>query len=187
MFHFVDDTPGIFAEPWDYSDLNSLDWEEQMKKLVPAVHLVLGKRGDVVDVEFSQGRYLRTVIKNDNVGDVSRAEFYFTENDTTVQFRIGSVITTGSRTTFGFGNSAKRNMERAEEIRKYMRFTKLPVLRNRQRRFLFGETELDTFGPGSASLGPPAEMSSGELEGRLSSNPDVVSALVNNMNMINGL
>ena len=74
-------------------------------------------------------------------------------------------------------NASKQNMERAEEIRKYMRYTKLPVLRNRQMKFMFGESELDTFGPGSASLGPPAEMKTGELEGRQSSNIDVISAL----------
>ena len=70
-------------------------------------------------------------------------------------------------------------MERAEAIRKYLKYTKLPVLRNRQRKLLFGESEFDTFGPGSASLGPPAEMTTGELEGRQSSNIDITSALMN--------
>ena len=35
-----DDTPGIFSEPWDYSEApnNSLEWEAQMKALVPTIH-----------------------------------------------------------------------------------------------------------------------------------------------------
>eukprot|EP00978_Attheya_sp_CCMP212_P040111 scaffold215519_cov53-Attheya_sp.AAC.3 len=59
-------------------------------------------------------------------------------------------------------------MEWSEAIRKQARFLKLPILRNRQRTFWFGESEWDTFGPGSAALGPPAEMRTGELEGRFS-------------------
>ena len=59
-------------------------------------------------------------------------------------------------------------MERSEDLRKELRFLKVPVLRNRKRSFFFVEADgLDTFGPGSASLGPPAEMTTGELEGRL--------------------
>ena len=86
-------------------------------------------------------------------------EFYFTPQDTTVQFRIASS-----------SSSSKNNvMKWSEAIRKQARFLKLPVLRNRQRTFWFGESEWDTFGPtGSAALGPPAEMRTGELEGRFS-------------------
>jgi hypothetical protein len=36
----------------------------------------------------------------------------------------------------------------------------------------FAESDFDTFGPGSAALGPPAEMTTGELEGRGSDNVD---------------
>lgn len=58
-----------------------------------------------------------------------------------------------------------RNMDRSEVIRKQLGYLKLPVLRNRKQAFFFGESDLDTFGPGSAALGPPAEMRTGELEG----------------------
>lgn len=61
---------------------------------------------------------------------------------------------------------ALRNLDRAELFRKELRYQKLPVLRNRQRTLFFVESEWDTFGPGSAALGPPAEMRTGELEGR---------------------
>ena len=64
-------------------------------------------------------------------------------------------------------------MERAEQIRKSMRYLKLPVLRNRKRTLFFVESDLDTFGPGSASLGPPAEMETGELEGRQDVDPNL--------------
>ena len=59
---------------------------------------------------------------------------------------------------------ATSNKERSERIRKTLGYTKIPVLRNRQRTFFFAESdELDGFGPGSAALGPPEEMSSGEI------------------------
>ena len=64
-----------------------------------------------------------------------------------------------------------RNLERAEMIRKELRYLKLPVLRNRKRSLFFVESDLDTFGPGSAALGPPAEMKTGELEGRQDVDP----------------
>lgn len=90
-------------------------------------------------------------------------EFYFTPNDTTVQFRIGSLSGGPSIRLSG----SLSNIDRAEAVRKEMRLTKVPVLRNRRRSFFFVEADgLDTFGPGSASLGPPAEMKTGELEGR---------------------
>lgn len=65
------------------------------------------------------------------------------------------------------------NLERCEMIRKEARFLKLPVLRNRKRTLFFGESEYDTFGPGSAALGPPAEMTTGELEGRQDVDPNL--------------
>jgi hypothetical protein len=71
----------------------------------------------------------------------------------------------------GLVSPSMKNMERCEMIRKEMRYQKLPILRNRRRTFFFAESELDTFGPGSASLGPPAEMTTGELNGRQVVNP----------------
>ncbi|CAB9502216.1 expressed unknown protein [Seminavis robusta] len=164
-----DDTPGIFAEPWDYSEApnNSLDWEDQMRILVPAIQLVSARRGDKVDIELKEGRYLRVLFTDKASGEPSIGEFYFTPNDTTVQYRVGSV---GDR--FQSSLASLRNMERCELIRKELRYLKIPVLRNRSRSLFFGESELDTFGPGSAMLGPPAEMTTGELEGRGSDNVD---------------
>jgi hypothetical protein len=163
-----DDTPGIFSEPWDYSDANSLDWQEQMRLLVPTIQLASSRRGDRVDIIYQNGgRYLRVLFTDAKTGEQSTGEFYFTPNDSTVQFRVGTI----SVGPAGLVSPSMKNMERCEMIRKEMRYQKLPILRNRRRTFFFAESELDTFGPGSASLGPPAEMTTGELNGRQVVNP----------------
>ena len=159
-----DDTPGIFSEPWDYSEApnQSLDWEEQMRLLLPTIGLVCGRRGDEVRLLLKDGRYLRVVFTDGKTSEKSVGEFYFTPNDTTVQFRLGSLIDGSNTSSIG----SMKNIERAEMIRKELKYTKLPVLRNRKRSLFFVESDLDTFGPGSAALGPPAEMKNGEIEGR---------------------
>ena len=141
-----------------------MDWRNQMKLLVSSLDLIGAKRGDTVEILTQQGRYLR-VLFSEKAGGRSVGEFYFTPNDTTVQFRIAE-----ERSSSGMGGSL-RNMERAESIRKQLRYLKLPVLRNRKRSLFFVESDMDTFGPGSAALGPPAEMRTGELEGRQDANP----------------
>jgi hypothetical protein len=58
------------------------------------------------------------------------------------------------------------NTERSERLRKALRYTKVPVLRNRKRTLFFVESDdFDAFGPGSAALGPPEEMSRWSLMG----------------------
>lgn len=158
-----DDTPGIFAEPWDYSESYALDWQDQMPLLIQAIQRVSAKRGDDVRLLVQDGRYVRVVFTDARSDEKSVGEFYFTPNDLTVQFRIASL---GAPAL-----TSLRNLVRAELIRKEMRYLKLPVLRNRKRSLWFVESDLDTFGPGSASLGPPAEMKTGELEGRQDVDP----------------
>lgn len=162
-----DDTPGIFSEPWDYSESDSLDWEEQKMKLLPAIQLVASQRGDSLRVLIDEGRYLRVIFTDAKSGEKSVGEFYFTPNDTTVQFRVGSLQPGGP----GLYVSSLKNFERCEQIRKKLRYLKVPVLRNRRRSLFFVESDLDTFGPGSAALGPPAELRTGELEGRQDVDP----------------
>jgi uncharacterized protein (DUF1499 family) len=171
-----DDTPGIFAEPWDYAEApnNSLDWHVQMKLLVPTIELVCARRGDQAQILKQQERYLLVVFTDGKSSDRSIGEFYFTPNDSTVQFRVGSLSSAnknGGALPFPTSSSL-RNIERCEMIRKELRFLKLPVLRNRKQSLFFGESDLDSFGPGSASLGPPAEMRPGEMEGRFSQDID---------------
>lgn len=170
-----DDTPGVFAEPWDYSDAPnaSLDYNDQMRLLIPAIKLVCSKRGDQVEIIVQEGRYLRVLFTDGKTGERSTGEFYFTENDSTVQFRVGAVDPK-------LLSASTKNLERCEMIRKELRFTKIPVLRNRKRVLFFAESDFDSFGPGSASLGPPAEMTTGELEGRQDVDPRMkIDALQN--------
>ena len=171
-----DDTPGIFSEPWDYSESpinNALEYSDQMRVLRPAVERVAARHGDNCQILVENDRYLRLMITDGKSSEKSIAEFYFTQNDSTVQFRIGSVV---NSTTFNgktlLRGSSLRNKERSEMIRKELRYLKLPVLQNRKRSLFFVETDWDQFGPGSASLGPPSEMKSGEITGRLSDNVD---------------
>ena len=161
-----DDTPGVFAEPWDYSESSSLDWQEQMDHLKDALTKVAQRRGDELRFLINDGRYLRVVFTDAKSNERSVGEFYFVPDDTTVQFRIAS-LSAGTVAPLSLSN-----IERSESIRKELRFLKVPVLRNRRRSFFFVEADgLDTFGPGSASLGPPAEMATGELEGRQEEDP----------------
>jgi len=167
-----DDAPGIFSEPWDYSDSpinNLLDYSDQIKLLFPTIQRVSARRGDNCQILLEEDRYLRVLITDGRSGEKSIAEFYFTPNDTTIQFRIGSVVANSI-----FRASSIRNMDRGEMIRKELRYLKIPVLRNRIRSLFFVESSLDQFGPGSASLGPPSEMKLGEINdyGRLSDNVD---------------
>lgn len=159
----------LIATKWDYSDApNGLDPDAQMRVLIPAIQLVAGRRGDKVEILMQSGRYLRVLFSDAKTSERSVGEFYFTENDTTVQFRIGS-LSAGSAGSIL--SSSLRNMERAENIRKELKYLKIPVLRNRKRSLFFVESDFDTFGPGSAALGPPADMSTGDLEGRQDVDP----------------
>ena len=135
-----------------------MDWEFQQKRLIPAIEISSGKRNEKVKIVFQQDRYTRVLFEDTRTAEQSIGEFYFTPNDTTVQFRLASSSPNTSMLSV-------RNMDRSEVIRKQLGYLKLPVLRNRKQAFFFGESDLDTFGPGSAALGPPAEMRTGELEG----------------------
>lgn len=171
-----DDTPGVFAEPWDYSDnvpLSSSSQEgdhdgdgmyvKQMDQLILALETASRPHGDEVKVTYQEGRYLRATFADGSSGEKSIGEFYFTPNDTTVQFRIGSISSSSSSGIPSLVRSLPNN-ERSERIRKQLRYLKVPVLRNRKRTLFFVENDdWDGFGPGSAALGPPEEMSPGEL------------------------
>lgn len=170
-----DDTPGVFAEPWDYSESVPLggstseageEYKGQMDRLILALTAASKKAGEDVEIVFQEGRYLRCLFADGPSGDKSIGEFYFTPNDTTVQFRIGPSAPASSSSSSLLGRSPS-NLERAERIRKSLGYLKVPVLRNRKRTFFFAESDaLDGFGPGSASLGPPEEMAPGEIGGR---------------------
>lgn len=128
-----------------------------MDLLILALQTTSRQHNDEVEVLLQTGRYLKVAFKDGSSGEASIGEFYFTPNDTTVQFRIGSTATTSGGSLIGRSLS---NIDRSERIRKSLRYLKVPVLRNRRRSFIFVESDdLDSFGPGfSEALGPPAEM-----------------------------
>eukprot|EP00980_Cylindrotheca_fusiformis_P029590 scaffold23546_cov220-Cylindrotheca_fusiformis.AAC.1 len=68
-----DDTPGLFSEPWDYAEApnNSLDWNAQMRLLVPTIQLVSSRRGDLAQVLTQQDRYLRVLFTDGKTGEKS--------------------------------------------------------------------------------------------------------------------
>lgn len=74
-----------------------------------------------------------------NTGTVDDTELYFTPNDNTIQFRScrrGNVFS-------DFGANSKR----MEKIRIGLCLEQIPILRNRRRKFVFGESPFDDFGP----------------------------------------
>ena len=143
-----------------------------MRLLISVIELVSSKRGDTIQIERNIDRYLRVSFIDGKSGELSIGEFYFTPNDTTIQFRVGSSSSNNISST-NYIMKSLSNLERCEMMRKEARFLKLPVLRNRKRLLFFGESDYDTFGPGSAALGPPAEMTTGELEGRQDVDPNL--------------
>ena len=101
-----------FRPPWAYDDN---DWTGARDKLLVAL-----QRSEANDADVN-GRYIRC-------GDL---EFYFTENDATVQFR-------------GDGRDADR---RLAKLRTRCGFEEIVVLRNRRRTFGVGESAFDSYGP----------------------------------------
>ena len=158
-----DDTPGIFAEPWDYSEApnNTLDYEEQIRLLQPAIELVSSKRGDIATKISQDNRYIKYLFIDGKTKEESIGEFYFTPNDTTVQFRVGAISNNGNLNNGSSGGggglfystASLKNLERCELIRKELRYTKIPVLRNRKRMLFFVESDLDSFGPSLGAAG----------------------------------
>ena len=138
-----------------------MDWEFQQKRLLSAIESASLRRNEHVRIVFQQGRYTRVLFEDAKTAEQSIGEFYFTPNDTTVQFRIASSPSPRN----GPSMLSLRSMDRSDLIRRELGYLKLPVLRNRRRALFFVESDLDSFGPGSASLGAPAEMKTGELEG----------------------
>ena len=120
-----DDRPAAWDNPWEYDG----DAASAQSRLVAA--LTSAKFGGRV-LERAE-RYVRA----DFDGGADVAEFYFTPNDDTVQFRAER------RDGADFG----ANRGRLEKLRIACGWEKLPVLRNRRRTFIVGESPFDSFGP----------------------------------------
>ena len=101
-----------FRPPWAYDDN---EWTGARDKLLVAL-----QRSEANDADVN-GRYIRC-------GDL---EFFFTENDSTVQFR-------------GDGRDVDK---RLAKLRQRCGFEEIVVLRNRRRAFGVGESAFDSYGP----------------------------------------
>jgi len=93
-----------------------------------------------------QDRYLRVEF-TDWMNNVDDAEFYFTENDTTVQFKVMRRVGENAVLMANTKEVAKR----MERIRTGLHWSKVPVLRNRIRKLGVVESPWDTFGPTTPS------------------------------------
>lgn len=120
-----DGEQNVFSEPWDYSEAADLNWETQQRRLLPAIRTISAKqRGDSVQVLFQQDRYLRVKFVDAKTQEESTGEFYFTPDDSTVQYRVSSASPNTSVLSL-------KNRERCELIRKELGYLKLPVVRTR--------------------------------------------------------
>lgn len=120
-----DGEQNVFSEPWDYSEAVDLNWEVQQKRLLPAIRTISAKqRGDSVQVLFQKDRYLRVKFVDAKTQEESIGEFYFTPDDSTVQYRVSSISPNSSVLSL-------KNRERCELIRKELGYLKLPVVRTR--------------------------------------------------------
>lgn len=89
--------------------------------------------------EKNLSRYIRLEINNINENYIDDLEFYFTPNDSTIQYR--------SMRREGIDLYGFYNKNRIENIRIKLNFLNIPVLRNRRRVLFFVESPFDTFGP----------------------------------------
>ena len=91
-----DDTPGVFAEPWDYSEApsDSLDYHDQMRLLKPTIEMVCSKRGDQYQYLVESGRYLRVTFTDAKTKEKSVGEICTdgVENENFPNFRLMLVV-----------------------------------------------------------------------------------------------
>ena len=116
----------MFSAPWQIEGSN--------KNVLDRLIVACQSRKDfsrVLDYD-PDAEYLRVQFVD---GDV---EFLKTKGDDTIQFRAAA--------PFG---SAKKQKKRVDELRLAMRYTEIPVLRNRRRALIVVESDFDTFGPSS--------------------------------------
>eukprot|EP00624_Nannochloropsis_granulata_P002789 evm.model.NODE_24061_length_13748_cov_26.966177.5 len=133
-----DDRPPVFQEPWQYDDSTQ---EKAMRRLKGYVESMPG-----VEVITAEEGYLRADLMEG--GKVNEIEFYFTPNDSIIQFRAARR---------GEGDDKGANQKRMEKMRIALGFEKIPVLRNRRRALFFLESPLDGWGPSYRDDAPSPE------------------------------
>lgn len=126
-----DDRPSFFLNPWCYEGTYPYAKRKLLDKIVNLDGATIKKSPEendrLISVEF---------LNSDH--SIDDTEFYFTPNDTTIQFRS---LRRQNKLDFGM------NRKRLESIRIALGFEFVPILRNRRRTFVFVESPFDTFGP----------------------------------------
>jgi uncharacterized protein (DUF1499 family) len=127
-----DDRPKYFIAPWSYDG----SYENIKRRIVDYIGRVFPK-GSIVS---NSDRYLRYEFRDSQSNTIDDTEFYFTPDDNTVQYRS---CRRGDNIISDFG----ANGNRIEKIRIGLGLESVPILRNRRRKFIFGESPFDEFGP----------------------------------------
>eukprot|EP01023_Acetabularia_acetabulum_P044538 TRINITY_DN4475_c0_g1_i1.p1 TRINITY_DN4475_c0_g1~~TRINITY_DN4475_c0_g1_i1.p1 ORF type:complete len:255 (-),score=21.56 TRINITY_DN4475_c0_g1_i1:145-909(-) len=123
-----DDRPGFFISPWEYDCSQT----QALEKLISALITF-----DAIIIEQSDN-YIYATFRAFG-GQIDDVEFLFPSEDNTLSIRSAS----RAQIISDFG----RNYSRLEQIRIYLGFQIVPVLRNRQRLLGVVESPFDTFGP----------------------------------------
>ena len=128
-----DDRPAVWDNPWIAEGALGDDYAALKRVLTSK------KLGGRVVAEDGE-RYLRAEFEASGLtgSAVDDAEFFFTPNDTLVQFKA---VRRGGGGDFG------ANRKRLETARIALGWEKVPVLRNRRRALVIVESPLDQFGP----------------------------------------
>ena len=125
-------------------------------RIISGGQILSGGTLDFQSPEENTSRYIRAEVidvKNHSEDDV---EFYFTPNDSTIQYR--------SMRRNGIDIFALENKNRIEKMRIALRFQNIPILRNRRRVLFFVESPLDSFGPPTIMFDKLLDNISGEME-----------------------
>lgn len=141
-----DDRPEFFIAPLCYDgtfDTIRLRLLDYIQHSIPNCEVVSGGAPLDHSSDNSSGRYIRAVITTNNqlTDDL---EFYFTPNDSTIQFRY---MRRNGKLDLG---GAMR--KRVDEIKTALNLDYVPILRNRRRALVFFESPFDSFGPPTSML-----------------------------------
>lgn len=127
-----DDRPAVWDNPW-IAEGATADEYASLRRFIERI----GGRVTASDGE----RYLRAEFADKGPlggATVDETEFFFTPDDTLVQFRS---VRRGGSPDFG------ANRKRLEKARIALGWEKVPVLRNRRRTLIVAESPFDSFGP----------------------------------------
>lgn len=144
-----DDRPQYFLAPWCYEG----KYEYMKDKLLNYLLQTKGASIRKTPENQDDSRYIRVEFQNkdDTYDD---AEFYFTPNDNTIQFRSFR-----RNKAFDWGE----NRRRIENLRISLNLESVPVLRNRRRVLFFIESPLDEFGPPTVQFDKMVDQISGDM------------------------